>query len=182
MVILHSGGPSHGPEEDSSPKDKYDYIKNGSKAKRVGQAALDLMAGAQGIQTVGETLDAWGPDYAKQMEECIHDNAHRYKNPFYVFVLTKKEPWLDNILRNWFIARQTPPHAFDMMEQYSNHTKSLYLIDERKGNIKLLWSLPGFSDCITVAKNPHLYDPELVGWIEDCFNRKLDRDNYTFDD
>jgi len=161
---------------------KYDYDRFGVKAKRVGQAVVDILSKNQAPQTVGDTIDAFGPDYAKQIEQCIEDNQKKYTDPFYIFVLTKKEFWADNVLRNFFIARQTPPHAFQMMEQYSNFTKTLYLVDAKKGKIKILWSLPGFNDCITVAKNPMLYAPELVKWIEDCFSRKLDKDRYSFDE
>src|SRR5271157_3209448 len=160
--------------------DRYDFNVDGKKAKRVGQAVVDILSKPQPIQTVGDTIDAFGPDYAQQIENCIQDNQKKYKSPFYIFVLTKKEFWADNVLRNFFIARQTPPHAFQMMEQYSNFTKTLYIVDADKGKIKILWSLPGFNDCISVAKHPALYAPELVRWIEDCFTRKLDKDKYGF--
>jgi len=161
---------------------KYDYNRFGAKGQRVGQAVFDIISRYQPMQTVGETLDAFGPDYAKQMEECIEDNEHKYTSPFYIFVLTKKEFWANNVLRNYFIARQTPPHAFDMMEQYSNYTKTLYIVDANRGNIKCVWTLPGFDDCITIARNPANYDPELVKWVEACFTRSLDKDSYSFDD
>jgi hypothetical protein len=161
--------------------DKYSYNRFGSKGKRVGQAVVDILSKPQPIQTVGDTLDAFGPDFAKQIEQCIEDNKSKYKNPFYIFVLTKKEFWANNVVRNWFIARQTAPHAFDMMEQYSNYTKTLYIVDSAKGNIKCLWSLPGWDDCLTIAKAPQKFDPELVKWVEGCFTRQLDRDEYPFD-
>jgi len=162
--------------------DPYDYNRFGSKAKRVGQAALDLVSKDPQPQTVGETIDAFGPKYAEEIEKAIEDNKDKYKSPFYILVLTKKEYLIINAVRNWFIARQTAPYAFDMMEQYPEHTKTLYIVDARQGKIKILWSLPGFQDCITVAKNPHLYAPELIRWIELCFNKKLDKDEYTFDE
>jgi hypothetical protein len=164
------------------PDDRYAYDRFGKKGQRVGQAVIDLLSKSQPVQTVGDTIDAFGPDYAKQVEQCIEDNQHKYKSPFYLFVLTKKEFWADNVLRNFFIARQTPPHAFQMMEEYSNFTKTLYIVDADKGKVKILWSLPGFNDCITVAKHPELYAPELVKWIEECFSRKLDKEKYSFDE
>ena len=159
----------------------YDYDRFGKKGKRVGQAVYDILSKPQAVQTVGDTLDAFGPDYAKFRQECIEDNQGKYKNPFYIFVLTKKEFWANNVLRDWFIARQTPPHAFDMMEQYSNYTKTLYLIDSERGSLKCLWSLPSWDDCITIARAPQQYDSELVKWVEECFTRRLDKDSYTFD-
>lgn len=163
------------------PNVKYDYARFGSKGKRVGQAVIDLASSQQPIQTVGDTLDSFGADFAKQMEECINDNQKKYKNPFYIFVLSKKEFWANNVIRNWFIARQTAPHAFQTMEEYSNYTKTLYIVDASKGNVKVIWSLPSFQDCISIARKPTDFDPELVKWVEMCFNRKLDKDSYSFD-
>jgi len=168
-------------DENKKPKDKYDYDRFGCHAKRVGQAVVDILSKPYATQTVGETLDAYAPDYAKEIEKCVEENQHKYKSPFYVFVITKKEMWAENVVRNWFIARQTPPHAFEMMEQYPNATKTLYLVDAKKGHVEALWSLPGWQDCITIAKNPDQYDPKLVKWIEMCLSKSLDRDSYTFD-
>jgi hypothetical protein len=161
---------------------KYDFNRGGSRGKRVGQAVTDILAGPCESQTVGETLDAFGPKFIQEMEQCIEENTHKYKSPFYIFVLTKKEMFADNIVRNYFIARQTPPYAFDMLEQYANYGKTLYIVDAKKGRLEILWSIPGFQDCLSVAKSPLTYDPQLVRWIEDCFQRKLDRDSYSFDE
>lgn len=168
-------------EAEDKAKDKYAYDRFGKKGTRVGQAVLDIISKEQHHQTVGDVLDAYGPDYAKQIEECINDNQGKYKNPFYIFVLTKKEMWADNMVRNWFIARQTPPHALDMMKEYSNHTKTLYLVDDQKGRIELVWTLPGWNECLSIARQPQLYDAQLVKWIEDCFTANLDKESWSFD-
>ncbi len=161
--------------------DKYTYNRHGMRGSRVGQAALDILSKDNAEQSVEQTLDEYAPEYAKSIEECIETHRGKLKDPFYILVLTNKTPYIENVLRNYFIARQTPPYAFQLMEEYSNHTKTLYLVDSRKGQIKLLWSLPGFHDCVTVSKNPEIYSPELVKWIIDCFSNKLDRDSYSFD-
>lgn len=161
--------------------DKYDYNRFNSKGQRVGQAVVDILSKPQSPQTVEETLNSAGEDFAREMESCIESNKDRYKSPFYIFVLTKKEPWAVNLVRNWLVPRQTPPHAFKAMEEYSNFTKTLYIVDAKKGNVKLLWTLPSFDECYTVAKSPQSFDPELVKWIGECFCRRLDKDSYTFD-
>lgn len=183
MVIIKTDGDAFKPGkvEKLEKADKYDYNRFGSKGKRVGQAVVDIISEPQPMQTVGDTLAAYAPDYAKEMEQCIEDNMHKYKSPFFVFVITKKEMWAENVVRNWFIARQTPPHAFDMMSQYPHATKTLYMVDAKKGHVEAMWSLPGWEDCISVAKNPSAFDPKLVKWIEECFSHGLDRDSYSFD-
>jgi len=168
-------------DEFKKPKDKYDYDRFGCHAKRVGQAVVDILSKPYETQTVGETLEAYAPDYSREIEKCVESKKYIYKSPFYVFVITKKEMWAENVVRNWFIARQTPPYAFEMMEQYPNATKTLYMVDARKGHLEALWSLPSWQDCITIAKHPEQYDPKLVKWIEDCMSSNLNRDSYTFD-
>ena len=161
--------------------DRYNYNRFGSKGQRVGQAVLDILSVPQPVQTVGDVLDSFGKDFAKEMEETINSGMKIYSSPFYVFVLTKKEFWADNVLRNYFIARQTPPHAFEMMGKYSNYTKTLYMVDGNQGNVRALWSLPSYVDCVSIAKRPDSFDPELVKWVENCFRRKLDKDSYSWD-
>lgn len=143
---------------------------------RVGQAVADILSKEQPTYTAGEILDGYSQKFAQEIESVIEKNQDKYAGPFYIFVLTKKEMWADNVVRNWFIARQTKPNALEMMSQYSNHTKTLYKVN--KVGQKLLeieWSLPGFSECISVLKSPGTYDPELVRWIISCFEGKLDQ-------
>lgn len=143
---------------------------------RVGQAVSDILSKEQPTYTAGEILDGYSQKFAQEIESVIEKNQDKYTDPFYIFVLTKKEMWADNVVRNWFIARQTKPNALEMMSQYSNHTKTLYKVN--KVGQKLLdieWSLPGFSECISILKRPAAYDPELVRWIISCFEGKLDQ-------
>jgi hypothetical protein len=82
--------------------------------------------------------------------------------------------WAENVVRNWFIARATAPNALDMVRQYPNHNKILYEGDKETGALDIKWNVPGIQDCISIMNNPHIYDPKLCGWIQDCFNGKLD--------
>lgn len=149
--------------------------------KTVGEEVFGILSKEQPSQTAGETIDAFGPDFASFMQKTIEDNKDKFKSPFYILVLTKKDYFMPNVLRNQFISRQTPPHAFSLMENYSNSTKTLYLVDGQKGLCKLLWSLPGLDECFSIARHPLTFAPELVRWIELCFNKKLDLDSYDFD-
>jgi hypothetical protein len=158
---------------------KYDYNRFGSKGQRVGQAVVDIMSRENAPQTVEETLDAFGPDYAKELDDTIELNKGKYKSPFYVLVLMKKEMWAVNVLRNYFIARQTPPYALDLIQEYPNYTKTLYQVDSVKGNLKLVWSIPGHSECISILKTPGSFDEDLVKWIIAAYGGKLELDAYN---
>lgn len=158
--------------------ERYNYDRFGSKGKRVGQAVADILSKDQPTYTVGEILEGLGPKFASELEKCINDNLDKYKSPFYILALTKKEFWADNVVRNWFVARQTPPYCEQMMYDYPNHTKTLYVINSDRGDLKVAWSLPGYEDCKSIAKTPDSFHPELVQWVIDCFAGKLNKDKY----
>lgn len=162
-------------------KDKYHYDRFGKKGKRVGQAVVDILSKEQKSQTVQETIDAYAPQFLKELESAIEEGKRKYKSPYYVLVLSHKEMWAVNMMRNWFIPRQTPPYALDLLGQYPNHMKTLYMADADKGIVTLLWTIPGYQDCISILKNPLAYDQQLVKWIEECFNKELELDNYSLE-
>lgn len=159
---------------------KYIYNKHGRKSNRVGQAVLDIKSKEQPSYTVGEILDASAEEFVKSMEKAVQDGLEKFKSTFYVLVLTNKEFWTDNVVRNRMVTRQTAPYASEMMIAYPNFSKTLYAVNASKGEVKVAWSLPGWQDCKLVAKNPHLYDQTLVGWIRQCGEGKLDIDNYDY--
>lgn len=160
---------------------RYTYNRFGMKGSRVGQAVVDILSKDQPNITVGEIIDEYSPDFVKHFEEAMETGTAKYKSPFYILVFSGKEMWATNIMRNWFVPRQTAPLALDLVYEYPNKTKTLYLVDGYKGDIKLLWSIPGIEECKSVLNNPLAYHPDLVEWIDKCFKGTLDQASYTFD-
>lgn len=154
--------------------EKYDYNRFGSKGKRVGQAVYDILSKDQPYQSAGDTFDALAPRFVQELEDTIKNNEKKYDSPFYVIVFTNKEMWAPNVMRNWFIARQTAPRAMDMIHQYPHHVKTLYKVDSKEGSHKVQWTIPGFEDCKSILKNPQAHDPQLVTWIISAFEGSLD--------
>ena len=157
---------------------KYDYNRFGCKAQRVGQAVFDIVSKEQPDYTVGEILDEFGPKYTAEIQKSVEDGLTRYKIPFYVFVLTKKEMWACNVVRNFFIPRQTAPGGQEMMIAYPNYMKTLYKVISSTGDIKLMWTLPGYQDCRSISESPGAHDPDLVRWLGDCFSGEMDDEHY----
>lgn len=165
----------------NKPKDRYDYNRFGKKGKRVGQAVIDILSKEQETQSVEETIEAFAPKFLEDLEKAVEEGKSKFESPYYVLVLSHKEMWAVNMMRNWFITRQTPPNGTDILTNYPNHMKTLYKADIVKGNVSLVWTLPGYQDCISVLREPGLYDPQLVKWIEDCFNKKLDASDLPYE-
>lgn len=166
-----------------SSSSRYLYNKHGMKGARVGQAVADILSKEQPTFSCGEILEGFGIKFAQELEKAVNDSLGKFKSPFYILALTKKDLTyfgVENVVRNWFIPRQTAPHASDLMRDYPIHTKTLYVVNGDKGDIKVAWSIPAYEDCKSVAKNPSIYSPELVQWIEQCFTKKLDIDNYSY--
>lgn len=149
--------------------------KLNKSTSKVGQAVYDILKKDQNPTSVEEILDEYQHKYTQEIEDTIQNNIDKYDPPFYIVVLTKKEPWALNIMRNWFIARQTRPTVKYLRGEYPNYMNTVYSVDKRSSELKILWSLPIKQDADVILRNKHLYDPQLVKWIEDCDSGALDR-------
>lgn len=152
---------------------KKDFTWQQEKPKNVGQVVYDILQKDQHDTTVGEILDEYQYQYLEEIIDCIQKNRHKFDSPFYIVVLTKKEPWALNVMRNWFIARQTKPSAKIMREDYPNFMQTVYKWNDKDEKIDILWSLPIAQDAQVVLKNKQLYDAQLVKWVMDFQEGKL---------
>ena len=149
------------------------------KSMTVGQAALNLLAMANAshdMQEVQETIDAMTPAYWAEFEDCAKKNSSKYQGKFYIVCLRKKESCFVNVLRQWFIARQTRPLAFTLRRDFYNFDHDVWEID-KCGQARLLWTLPPAQDCLTIMKHPELYHSDLTAWIKAFDDGTLDLDN-----
>lgn len=147
---------------------KYSYQRFGSNAQRVGQAVMDILSEEQPVYTTEDILDEFGKDYLNDIQKFADEEKSKYDGKFYIFSLLYKDLGqfgVGNVVRHWKISRSTDPEPKAMMRDYKNHTKTLYEVDPQKGEINLLWTLPGYEECISILKNPDLYDRELLNWI-----------------
>lgn len=152
---------------------KYTYDRFGMHGARVGQAVYDILKTGETGTTVEDILDQFAHKFNQELENTINANEHKYDDIYHIFVLSNKEMWAENVVRNWFIARETAPDGLDMVAQYPNHCKILYQVSKKSGEVKLKWTIPGIQDCISIVKNPQIYDPTLYKWIKECFSGSL---------
>lgn len=107
----------------------------------VGKAAYDRLRNPDAKQGIIDTQREMQKGYIDQLVIC----AKRYpdwKEPFYICVITKKERILENVIRNYFFARQTRPSP--------DYNMALYQYDPVFEKITFEWCLP---------------DPETVDFI-----------------
>lgn len=143
---------------------------------KVGQAAYDILSKPQPLQEVGETIDMITPDYLDELKKTVEENRSKYNPPFYVLVLGKKEFYAINVVRHWFVARQTCPLSSDLMRDYKNFFHEVYKYDDRTGDCVLLWVLPAIWTHEEILNHWETYDPQLVAWLWDHYQGKLGLD------
>ena len=155
-------------------KEKYSYDRFASKGQRVGQAVVDILSQNQAPQTVEETLDEFGRDYLRNIQETADRERKNYDGTFYIFSLLNKDLHyfgVENVLRHWTIPRKTAPDPAQMLVDYKNHTKTLFAVDPHQGEITLLWTIPSYEDCKSIRKHPESHDPQLVHWISKALSQ-----------
>lgn len=140
-----------------------------SEEKTVGSAVYDILEKDTHAYEVQEIIDGYAQDYTNEVRECVEKNWGKFESPFYVVVLHKKEPWALNVLRNYFIARQTEPDIKTMWTDYRHFMHTVYKVDKQKNSIDLLRSLPSPDEAKTILQNWALYDAQLVKWCQKAF-------------
>ena len=143
--------------------------------KTVGEAVFDILSRENSPQTVEETVEdlGAGKDYMETLKQTFADNLTKYSLPFYVHVLGKKEPWAPNVLRHWFVARQTRPLARETHISYPNHFHELYSIDKNH-DIRLVWIVPSKSAIESAIASPRNIEPKFLEAISDFLAGRLD--------
>lgn len=152
-----------------SDVDKYSYNRFGKKGVRVGQAAMDLLSSNPNKCSVEDILDQFGEEYIKGIQECAEEQKEKFDGVFHIVSLMKKDLThfnLENVVRHWTIPRKTCPLMSDMIYAYPNYASTVFQVDSKKGEITLLWTLPGYQDSKSIQKNKHLYDPQLAEWAD----------------
>lgn len=151
--------------------------KNPSK---VGQAAYDLLKKEHPTQTVEETIEAMTAKYYEKLFEAADEGrkSKNYPEIFYIIVERKKETLAGNVcnvLRHKYITSPFKPKSKLLREECPNSDFDVYEINQKRGEITLIYTLPTHQDSQTILKNRHLYDAQLVKWIELYQNGELDQ-------
>lgn len=149
--------------------DKYEYNQRGHKETRVGQAVYDILSVDQPDYTAEDILDQMQEGILKYLEEAAEKGLKELEGDFYILHLFHKDlsqMGISNVLkqsaaifphRNW--------HPVEVMGAHPNPAKSLYKVDKKNGEMRLLWTVPGYQDCLSILKSPDNYNPMLIKWI-----------------
>lgn len=98
-----------------------------------------------------------GNSYMRELRETIE--KHQFlKSPYYIQVISSRDViWGRRALVFRFFARLSKPLMEDDMD--------LWYIDNKKNIIKLMWSLPHWSEFDMILRDESHEDKKVVDWI-----------------
>ena len=129
------------------------------KKKTVGEVSVELSQKTPENIPVLEQQEGMQEDYIKNLEEVARKAQKKYGSDkqFFIEVITKREPLMPNVLRNYFIERTTCPTP--------NYDQSVFRYNPRTEQIMYMWTIPCRDACIHLLENQtviHKGEEELL--------------------
>jgi hypothetical protein len=110
------------------------------KKTTVGKLATDLKQKTLEERSVVELERAMHKDYIDELLKTHAEAKKTMFGDFFITVLTKKERLLDNVLRNYFFARESCPTP--------DYDQSVYHYKKADDRIEFLWVIPSKDTCM----------------------------------
>ena len=79
-------------------------------------------------------------EYESNVFSCLDAGKKEHNGDFFIVVITKKEPLLQNVLRNMFFHRKSCPTP--------DYDQTVYRYDKRNRLLKFLWVVPSKDTCL----------------------------------
>lgn len=138
-----------------------------TKKNTVGEEALKRLENVDTKQGIIDTQREADKEYFPQIEECIKNHKH-LDSSYYIVVHHKKEKLLENVIRRYFIARETMPTP--------QWDQTLWSYNPKTTELKFIWTLPDENTAKWMASNPSELSEnhrELVVFIMEFLNKTL---------
>jgi hypothetical protein len=122
------------------------------KQKTAGQISLELLRSGLPDHTAYEQTPEMLKDFDNQMFTCIKRGMEQYEGDFYIVIVTKKEPLMLNVLRNyWIPTGACPTPDFD---------QAVYKWHRKDEHLEYIWTIPARDICEYFYANPLLIEPD----------------------
>jgi hypothetical protein len=133
------------------------------KRETVGKIATDLAKNSvDNTHSAHEQMLECLTEWDKSLFACIDDYKKKCPGDFYIVVITKKERLLENVIRNYFMARLSCPTP--------DYDQTVYKVHRRDDSIEFMWTIPSKDTCLHIKQNVLAMDPEeqqLVKFVLD---------------
>jgi len=126
--------------------------KHIKRKKTVGQIAVEQQQKDPETRSPIEIQQEHEKEYLKNLLECVHTNAHKYANDFFVVVITKNEKLLYNVIRCYFFDRISCPTP--------DYDQTVFMIRRAQDELVHLWTIPNREACLTYMENKDKVVPE----------------------
>lgn len=124
----------------------------------VGKLAYDLSAKEPESRDPIELEREMHKDYEQHIYQCIERGKSSFADDFYIIVITKKEPLMPNVLRNYFSVRLSCPTP--------DYDQTVYRYHRVEDKIEFLWVVPSRDTCFVFKDNALQIAPEERGLLE----------------
>lgn len=119
----------------------------------VGKLSSDLLYKQADPVSIIDQQRAMQQDYIYNLEQCI--DAHKKVWPdqdFFAVIVTKQEKVMQNVFRNYFLARQSCPTP--------DYDQVVWKYDHLKDDYDFIWAVPDKETCLTFMENAAIIEPE----------------------
>lgn len=138
----------------------------------VGSKALELQSkGDQEINAIDLQREIHKEKWENDFRECFDRGKRRFDGDFFVVVLFKKERLLHNVVRQYFIDRQSCPTPEWDQTVFHYHRES----DE----LEFLWCVPDHTTCKALIQNKDELSLEqipLLQYVQAFYSGQLDKE------
>lgn len=126
----------------------------------VGKISVDLAAKAPDTRSAIEQMRENLSEYDKNIWECIERSKAYTPHDFYIEVTTKLEPLLTNVLRNYFMFKNSCPTP--------NYDQAVYKYFRESDTVEFLWVIPDRETCHLLVEHRHevpLEEHQLLDYV-----------------
>lgn len=131
------------------------------KRRTVGDISSELLAKKPESTDPIEIERSMHEDYSKNMLACWTDARAKYTGDFFIVVITKREPLMPNVFRNYFFARSSCPTP--------DYDQTVYHYKKTDDFLDFLWVIPSKDACLQLKENAAHVPQEEWGLLNFVF-------------
>jgi len=136
--------------------------KNNNNKNTVGYEAYKRLCKPDLKQGIIETQQEIDKKYFSELEDCIraHKGKLGFEGDFFITVIVKKERLMENVIRRYFLARQSLPTP--------DYDQTVWRYNP-KGELEFIWVVPDHNTCQEIYHHPEKV-PESEAWLRSLVN------------
>lgn len=145
------------------------------RTKTAGRLSRELFESTDKYE-LGDTIPKTLKDLQAKMESVLEDGINTYEDEFFLVIESKREPLMQNVLRNYILHRIScpTPHC----------DQTAYHYDKKNDKLTCLWSIPHKEMMMQVKEYPlewQMIAPEMTRCVFDFLDGTLFKKVFEYD-